>query len=91
MVEKLTQHRKHVPQRTCVVCREKADKRALTRVVLTESGVQLDPTGKMNGRGAYLCERDACWQRALTTEVLSKALRAALTVEDRDRLRLAKP
>jgi uncharacterized protein len=87
----LPQRHKHVPMRTCVVCREKAGKRMFTRVVRTAEGVQVDPTGKLNGRGAYLCEQASCWERALTTDVLNKALRTRLTDEDRERLRLARP
>ena len=82
---------KKVPIRTCVVCREKASKRALVRVVRTDSGVQLDPSGKLDGRGAYLCERESCWERAVTTDVLNKALRTMLTAEERDRLRQNRP
>ncbi len=78
---------KHMPMRTCVVCREKANKRALIRVVRTESGIQVDRTGKLNGRGAYLCERESCWERAASSEILSKALRTTLTADDRERLR----
>lgn len=82
---------KHVPMRTCVVCREKDNKRTLTRVVRTEQGVLIDPSGKMNGRGAYLCDQPACWDRAVSTDVLSRALRTTLTTEDRERLKQAKP
>lgn len=78
---------KHVPIRTCVVCREKAGKRTLTRVVRTADGVVLDSSGKMNGRGAYLCEQAACWERAISSDVLAKALKTTLTAEDRARLR----
>jgi len=78
---------KHVPLRTCVVCRETSAKRTLVRLVRTpDEGVQIDPTGKRNGRGAYLCERPDCWQRALNTDVLEKALRTTLTAEDRERI-----
>lgn len=77
---------KHVPVRMCVVCREHGGKRALTRVVRTAGGVMVDPTGKMNGRGAYLCDKASCWQRALTSDVLASALRATLTGQDRERL-----
>lgn len=83
--------RKANPQRSCVVCREKRDKRALTRIVMTPEGVQVDPSGKMHGRGAYLCEQERCWDRASSTAVLSKALRAELSKEDRSRLLQAKP
>lgn len=79
--------RKHIPQRTCVVCRETAAKRTLVRVVRTaDQGVQIDATGKRNGRGAYLCTRPECWQRALSSSVLDKALRTTLSGEDRARL-----
>jgi hypothetical protein len=82
---------KHVALRSCVVCREKRDKKSLLRVVCVENRVQIDRSGKMNGRGAYLCEREACWERALTTDVLAKALRTTLTKDDRERLRVVKP
>jgi hypothetical protein len=81
---------KHVPIRTCVVCRQKAGKREFTRVVRTAQGVQIDTTGKMNGRGAYLCDQESCWERAVNTDVLAKALKTSLTSEDRDRLRQAR-
>ena len=86
------QHRtKHIPVRTCVVCREKAGKRTLIRIVRTEHGIQVDPTGKMNGRGAYLCDRVDCWERAMKTDIVSQALRTKLSDEDRMRLLQAKP
>lgn len=75
--------------RTCAVCREKENKRQLTRLVRTADGVVIDPTGKLNGRGAYLCTQTTCWERALTTDILSRALRAPLTEADRARLRQA--
>lgn len=91
MTEMRGLRQKHVPVRTCVVCRDKDSKRTLFRVVKTESGIQPDPTGKMNGRGAYLCSNPVCWERALTTDILGKALRTALTIEDRARLRQVIP
>lgn len=82
--------RKHIPERTCVICRQKAAKRSLIRLVRTsDQGVQVDPSGKRNGRGAYLCHRAACWQRAISGEALAKALRTTLTAEDRARLQAA--
>lgn len=83
---------KHKPQRTCVVCRQKMDKRSLNRVVVDpELGIMLDPTGKRNGRGAYLCSAHACWEQALTTDVLARALRTPLSGEDRARLHDLRP
>lgn len=86
-----TPRHKHVPQRTCSVCGEKRDKRNLTRVVRTAEGLQVDPTGKLEGRGAYLCEQVTCWERAITGSALSRALRMTLTDDDRKRLQQARP
>lgn len=92
MSDKSPKRRRHTPQRTCVVCRTTAEKRALTRLVRTpDEGVHVDPTGKRSGRGAYLCDQPACWDRALATDVLSKALRTTFTEADLDRLRAAHP
>ncbi|NWG15318.1 MAG: YlxR family protein [Chloroflexi bacterium] len=82
---------KPVPTRMCIVCREKNSKRALTRLVRTGQGVQVDPSGKLDGRGAYLCDRESCWDRALSGDLLNRALRVNLTAEDRERLKQAKP
>ncbi|NDJ75665.1 MAG: YlxR family protein [Chloroflexi bacterium] len=83
---------RHVPQRTCIVCRTTSDKRSLTRLVRTpDDGVQVDPSGKLNGRGAYLCDQPACWDQALASDVLAKALRTTLTEADQDRVRAAHP
>lgn len=82
-------HQKHIPVRTCIVCRTKDDKRALIRLVRTDTGVQIDRSGKMNGRGAYLCNSESCWERAVKTHVLEKALKMTLTTEDRERLQQA--
>lgn len=78
---------KHTPHRTCVICREVRPKRELTRIVRTpDDGVQIDPTGKRAGRGAYLCHNPACWDKASRTDALNQALRATLTQADRQRL-----
>ena len=89
---KQTTRQRHTPQRTCVVCRTTAGKRTLTRLVRTpDNGVQVDPTGKQNGRGAYLCDQINCWDRALETDILEKALRTTLTDADRERIQAARP
>jgi predicted RNA-binding protein YlxR (DUF448 family) len=57
---------KHIPQRTCVGCREVEAKRAMMRIVRTPDGhVLADPTGKRAGRGAYLHKECECWEAAL--------------------------
>ncbi|MBI2873348.1 MAG: YlxR family protein [Chloroflexi bacterium] len=80
---------KHVPMRTCVVCREKVGKRGLFRIVRTPQGeVHLDAAGKQSGRGAYLCGQRACWERALKGKRLDIALRATISPADRAQLQL---
>lgn len=75
-----------IPQRMCIACREQEGKRALVRVVRTASGVQVDPTGKLAGRGAYLHPLRGCWEKALETRGLQRALRTSLTAEESARL-----
>lgn len=72
---------KHVPQRTCFVCREKRDKRQLTRLVRTAEGIVLvDATGKQNGRGAYLCDQPSCWDKVIANgRLLNQALKTTVS------------
>ncbi len=85
VTKKPAQRVKHVPQRTCVGCREVLPKRQMIRIVRTDSGAQVDPTGKAAGRGAYLHDQRECWTRGLRG-ALAHALKAELTAEDRARL-----
>lgn len=67
---------RHVPQRTCVACRRSDAKRGLIRVVRDADGrVGVDPSGRRNGRGAYLCHDPACWEAAIKRKALERALR----------------
>jgi hypothetical protein len=77
--------RRRVPRRTCVGCREVLPKRSLIRIVRLEGQVRVDPTGKLAGRGAYLHDRPACWERGLKG-ALEKALKTELTARDREEL-----
>lgn len=78
---------KHVPLRSCVVCRGKFPKRELTRIVRTPLGsVEIDSTGKKSGRGAYLCSTLTCWEQALSKKRLDYSLRGRISESDRERL-----
>ncbi len=66
-------------------CREVLPKRKMIRLVRTADGVQIDPTGKLAGRGAYLHDRRECWERGLKG-ALGHALKITLTQDDRVRL-----
>jgi predicted RNA-binding protein YlxR (DUF448 family) len=84
---KRPQRRKHVPQRTCVVCRTVRPRRDLVRIVRTPEGaVVLDEVGKRNGRGAYLCRQRSCLEAALKQRRLEQALKASLTAETESEL-----
>ncbi len=63
------------------MCRRQFDKRRLTRVVRTpDSGVVVDATGKRSGRGAYLCDQPACWDKAIRhAGILNQALNAQMS------------
>ena len=76
---------RHVPQRTCVGCREVHSKRTLIRVVRTPEGIFIDPSGKLSGRGAYLHNRQECWEKGMHN-ALENALKTDLANEDRERL-----
>jgi predicted RNA-binding protein YlxR (DUF448 family) len=78
---------KHTSQRTCVACRTVNDKRELVRLVRVKDGIaEIDDSGRKNGRGAYLCRRQKCWQEGLKGSRLEQALRTALKPENKKRL-----
>ena len=82
-VQKGSQRPKHIPQRTCIACRSTEAKRGLVRIVRTPEGrVELDLTGKKNGRGAYVHELPACWDEVLKKDRLTRALKVTVQAAD---------
>lgn len=66
---------RRVPTRTCVACRTSRPKRELVRIVRTPDGrVTVDETGRLAGRGAYVCRSAGCLTIANTRGALSRAL-----------------
>ena len=66
---------KKIPMRSCVVTREKLPKMELVRVVRTPEGnIEIDLTGKKNGRGAYLKKDLSVFDKAKKTKILDKML-----------------
>jgi len=64
---------KKIPVRRCVGCQEKYDKRELLRIVRNNEGeIFVDPTGKKNGRGAYICKKMSCFEAARKSKVLNR-------------------
>lgn len=77
-----------VPTRTCTGCGASSDKRRFVRVVRTPDGhVEIDRSGKANGRGAYLCVDPDCFETARKRRRLDSALRVGLKEDDYIRLR----
>ena len=78
---------KKIPQRQCMGCRERKNKRDLIRVVRqTDGTVSLDFSGKLNGRGAYICPDAECLKKALKSKALDRSLEVTIPEEVYDRL-----
>ncbi len=68
------------PMRLCLGCGQQREKRELVRLVRTpDGGVLVDPTGKLSGRGAYICPDPDCLRRAIKNQRLSRALETELS------------
>ena len=78
----------HVPERTCIACRQIKPKRELIRLVRSIEGeVKPDYKGNEPGRGAYLCKKRECWELALEKDRkdrLARALKTSITPENRE-------
>lgn len=69
-----------IPQRKCIVCGENKDKNDLIRIVKNkEEGIILDPTGKKNGRGAYICKDEKCINEAMKKRKLEKVFKTEIS------------
>ena len=64
---------KKIPQRTCIGCNSKKDKKDLIRVVKNKDGeISIDLTGKKDGRGIYLCKSEECLNKAIKNKRISR-------------------
>ena len=73
---------KKIPLRMCIGCMEMKPKSELVRVVREPEGnISLDPTGKKNGRGAYLCNQIECFRKARKSKGLERSLQCAIPTE----------
>jgi hypothetical protein len=68
-----------VPLRTCIGCGEQKNKKELIRIVkTTENEILIDRTGKLNGRGAYICESGECLEKAIKNKGIERAFKMAI-------------
>ncbi len=73
---------KQIPERQCMGCRDMKPKKELVRVIKTPEGkVCLDKTGKLNGRGAYLCPNKECYNKAVKSKGIERSLKVEIPAE----------
>lgn len=73
--------------RTCIACRQPKDKKDLVRIVKDKEGnISVDPTGKKNGRGAYVCANRECFEKLKKSKLLNKAFKCNVQQEVYDEL-----
>jgi len=79
---KKPRRQKHEPLRSCVACGRKRPKKELVRVVRTPAGaIEPDPTGRLAGRGAYVCPDPGCLEVAVKGRKLERALKVPVPEE----------
>ena len=70
---------KQIPLRQCIGCRQMKAKSELVRIIKTpDNEICLDKTGKMNGRGAYICLDNNCYNKAVKSKGIEKSLKMAI-------------
>lgn len=75
------QKTRKVPQRKCIACQSRDDKKGLIRIVKNkEDEIFIDPTYRANGRGAYVCATKECLEKAIKSKALNRAFK--LNVDD---------
>ena len=79
---------KKIPQRTCMGCQTKKDKRDLVRIVRSPGGeISVDLTGKKPGRGAYICHDLECLNKVVKSKRLERSLETAISQEIYEKLK----
>lgn len=79
---------KKMPQRTCMGCNEKKDKKELIRIVKSNLGeINIDRTGRMHGRGAYICDKEECLEKLIKTKRLERVFETKIEDEIYEKLR----
>jgi len=73
---------KKIVQRMCMGCNTKKDKRDLIRIVINKEGIiSIDKTGKLSGRGAYICDNINCLEKVIKTKRLEKIFETKIDEE----------
>ena len=73
---------KSIPQRTCIGCNIKKDKKDLIRIVKNKNNeISVDKIGKAEGRGAYICDNADCLEKAIKTKKLERVFEMKISEE----------
>lgn len=73
---------KKVPLRQCIGCGEMKSKKEMIRVLKTAEGeITIDATGRKNGRGAYMCQSEECYAKAVKNKGIERSLKMAIPKE----------
>ena len=79
---------KQIPERTCIGCGQKKEKNSLIRIVHAQDDTfSIDPTGRKNGRGAYICHDPECLEKAIKRKALDRAFKVTVSLEIAQALR----
>lgn len=79
---------KKKPLRRCMACNSQKEKQELLRIVRTpENNIEVDLTGKKNGRGAYICRDEKCLNMAIKTKRLEKVLEKSINQDFYEEIR----
>ena len=77
---------KKIPMRTCIACRANKPKKELMRIVKFNDEIKLDLSGKLNGRGAYVCQDKACVEKLKKQKMLNRAFECEVSTEVYDKI-----
>lgn len=78
---------KKVPLRMCIACKESKPKKDLIRIVKNEETFLIDKTGKLNGRGSYICNNEECINILLKRKILNKVFKINISQDIYDKLK----
>ena len=79
---------KNKPQRMCMGCNSRKDKQDLIRIVINKEGeITIDKTGKLSGRGAYICDSLECLEKVIKTKRLERTFEININNEIYENLR----
>ena len=79
---------KKIVQRMCMGCNTKKDKRELIRIVMNKEGdISIDKTGKLSGRGAYICDNIECLEKVIKSKRLERVFETKIDEKIYENLR----